>query len=212
MPSGCDPSWRRRGAASVSVGRGPLRPGTPSQPSSHDLLPGAPRVAHLRWQNSADGSDTLAMAQVRRHRTPTCPFQPLPLVILQSAQFDRFGHHQPAKSSTTHLRIKMIKAAGRLCSRSAGLLFGWQRARIPNTDFDPRSQLVVGAQIAGTDLQPSACSWAWPSSLPPTSPTARDRHGPWHHPRCWRQWPCCRGSGRRAHRTSSSRSARHRCR
>ena len=80
--------------------------------------------------------------------------------------------------------------------RSDGLLLGRQRARIPGTHLDPRGELIVGAQIVGTDAQP-------PRHVPATHVHKRglrrcqqgvrlrgDRRGPWRHPRCLRRWPC----------------------
>ena len=50
--------------------------------------------------------------------------------------------------------IKVVGPDG--CKRrSGGLLLGRQRARVSGADLDPGCELVVGAQIVGTDAQPS---------------------------------------------------------
>jgi hypothetical protein len=52
-----------------------------------------------------------------------------------------------------HFRGRLTRTAGE--RRSGGWLFGPQGARVPGADLDPRSQQFVGAQIVGTDPQPS---------------------------------------------------------
>jgi hypothetical protein len=55
-------------------------------------------MAQPGWQKPADGSDMLAIARIRWHRTSPKPL----LMILQSALFPRFCHPQLPPSLRLH--------------------------------------------------------------------------------------------------------------
>ena len=83
---------------------------------------GTPSVAQLRWQKPADGSDSLAKARTRWHRTPSRPAVDL---LFSSALIDRLSDLAictplPLLSSSTPPRFRLHTYASRR-SRSAQL-------------------------------------------------------------------------------------------